>query len=165
MNPDWTEGQLEFDFSGATSPVGRYDNLTVLKTVDFVVCFAKETWLIECKDPEGAGTHSVSAVKKTLQELRNDELLKTHLLPKLYGTYAHLAMTNNLPKGRVRYGVVIGLSGLDAALCIALTDRIQRIVNQIGPKRPHSRFVPEVEVHNVERWNRRSPHMAIQRHP
>jgi len=165
MNPDWTEGQLEFDFSSATT-VERPDKFeNQLKTVDFVVSFPQEFWLIECKDPEGAKMNAASEAQGLLKELRNDVLFKQHLLPKLYGTYVYLAIADRLPQGQVRYGVVIGLAALDTGLCIALADRLQRIINPVGPKRRYSRFVPLIEITTVERWNRRYPNKAIQRHP
>jgi len=109
--------------------------------------------------------NAASEAQGLLKELRNDVLFKQHLLPKLYGTYVYLAIADRLPQGQVRYGVVIGLAALDTGLCIALADRLQRIINQVGPKRRYSRFVPLIEITTVERWNRRYPNKAIQRHP
>jgi hypothetical protein len=54
LNPDWTEGKLEFDFSGAVQPVEKPDtSASPLKSVDFVAKYPQELWLIEVKDPDG----------------------------------------------------------------------------------------------------------------
>ena len=95
MNPDWTEGKLEFDFSRAVQPVVRPDRLAqALKSVDFVATYPRDIWMIEVKDPEGAPVpHRAGAIRSTFAEIQNDSLLKEHLLPKLYGTYAYLVIT------------------------------------------------------------------------
>ncbi|MCW3052485.1 MAG: hypothetical protein JWN14_1655, partial [Chthonomonadales bacterium] len=67
--------------------------------------------------------------------------------------------------GRVRYVVLIGLSSLTAADRNRLTDKIQRLVDRIGPKIRHSRQWPVIEVHNVLSWNTKYPYLAITRHP
>lgn len=50
MNPNWTEGKLEFDFSGAVQPVEKPDTIaSPLKSVDFIAKYSQELWLIEVK--------------------------------------------------------------------------------------------------------------------
>ncbi|WP_319926544.1 hypothetical protein [Xenorhabdus littoralis] len=59
MYPEWIEGDLYFDFSKAQS-VKKLDakgtdghGLShLLKSVDFVVEWSNQLWLIEIKDPE-----------------------------------------------------------------------------------------------------------------
>ena len=166
-NPEWTEGKLEFDFSGAIAPVKKPDTLeSQLKCVDFLAIYPTETWLIECKDPEAAGlAHQVGSIKGMLTNIQNDSLLKSHLLPKIYGTYAYLAMSETLPQVMIRYGVVVGLSTLDAPTRNILSDKIQRVIDQVGPKSPHTQAVPIVDFHNVASWNAMFPDKQITRHP
>lgn len=167
MNPDWTEGKLEFDLSGATRPVERPDKLAQpLKSVDFIANYPRQLWLIEVKDPDGAPpAYQPLSIKSVLSELSNDALLKEHILPKLYGTFIYLIETQREPRGRVRYAVLIGLSTLTAADRHMLTDKIQRVIDRIGPKIRHSRLWPIAEVHNVNSWNTTHPTMQITRLP
>jgi hypothetical protein len=137
-----------------------------LKSVDFWARYPGVTWLIEVKDPESASpAHQPSAVAGVLKEIRNDRLLKEHLLPKLYGVFAYLVVTGREPRGPVRYAVLIGLSDLTADERHVLTNGVQRVVDRIGPKVRHGRHWPIVEVHNVASWNRAHPTMAVTRQP
>ncbi|HZP83178.1 MAG TPA: hypothetical protein VFB21_16165, partial [Chthonomonadaceae bacterium] len=167
LNPDWTEGRLEFDFSGAILPIERPErSAQPLRPVDFIAKYAQELWLIEVKDPEGApAPHRIGAIQDAIKGIQNEHLLKEHLLPKLYGTFAYLVWRNREPRGRVRYGVLIGLTTLSAPDRNMLTDKIQRIVDRIGPKVRHSRHWPVVEVHNIASWNLAHANMRIIRHP
>lgn len=166
MRREWTEAQLEFDFSSLRSPVERPEKRErSLKVVDFVFRYRGETWFIECKDPEAAPVpHRLGALRAAWQEIRNEALMKEHLLPKLYGTSAYLVLNSKLQRGRIRYAVVIGLATLDAATRIVLTDAVQRIVNRIGPRPGRSRYAPVVEIHNLASWNLRHPEMPVTRH-
>ncbi len=166
MRIEWTEGQWEFDFSGLSLPVERPEQIErSLKVVNFVFRLKSETWFIECKDPEGTPLpRRADKIKEMWSAIKNDALLKEHLLPKLYGTFVHLTLTGTLHRGRVRYGVIIGLSDLDAATRLVLIDTVQRVIDRIGPKLRHSRHVPVVEVHNVSSWNAAYPNMSITRH-
>ena len=65
----------------------------------------------------------------------------------------------------MRYGVVIAMSTLTAADRSMLTNKVQRVVDRIGPKIRYSRHWPLVEVHNVASWNHAHPHMSITRYP
>lgn len=166
MNPNWTEGKLEFDFSSALKTEKPDAAAAPLKATDFWVRFPRETWLIEVKDPEAARLdYRPGAVIGAFKEIQNDALLKEHLLPKIYGVYAYLVDSARAPRGRVRYCVVIGLASLSAADRTVLTNKIQRTVDQIGPKVRHGKYWPVVEVHNVESWNHKYPQIRITRHP
>jgi len=165
MNPDWTEDKLEFNFSTALKTEKTDGAARPLKSTDFWVLFPRETWLIEVKDPDGApGPHHLGAVTGALKEIKNDALLKEHLLPKIYGVYAYLVDTGREPRGSVRYGIVIGLTALSAAERTTLANKVQRTLNRIGPKVRHSKYWPVAEVHNVESWNNKYPNMRITRH-
>jgi hypothetical protein len=101
VRQDWTEEQLEFDFSGARR-VDRPEEIERhLRVVDFVVRYPNETWLIECKDPEAAPlSHRPGAIRGLLAELTTDVLLKKHLLPKLYGTFAFYCLMGSWIKDK-----------------------------------------------------------------
>ena len=166
MNLDWTEGKLEFDFSTAIATDKPDKKADPLKSVDFWVQYRNELWLIEVKDPEAAASpHQSSAAASVLKEILNDHLLKEHLLPKLYGVFAYLVEIHREPRGRIRYGVVIGMSSLTAAERTMLTNKVQRIVDRIGPKVRYGRHWPVIEVHNVVSWNHAHPHITVIRHP
>jgi gamma-glutamyl:cysteine ligase YbdK (ATP-grasp superfamily) len=167
VNPNWVEGSLEFDFSGAVDPVEKPDRpAQPLKSVDFVAKYARELWLIEVKDPDAApAPQQRGAINAMIAGIQNDELLKQHLLPKIYGTFVYLVQNRREPRGRVRYGVLIGLTALTAADRAVLTDKLQRVIDRVGPKVRHSRMWPIAEVHNVASWNGAHPDMAITRHP
>lgn len=165
VNPLWTEGSLEFDFSGAIHTDQPEKPAQPLKSVDFWARYPGCVWLIEVKDPDGApAPHHAGAVASILKTVFNDHLLKEHLLPKLYGSYAHLMDTGREPRGPVRYGVLLGLTSLTSADRTVLTNKLQRYVDRIGPKVRHSRHWPIVEVHNLSSWNAAHPEMAITRH-
>lgn len=167
MTPEWSEGRLEFDFAGADEVVEKPDALArPLKSVDFIVRFRREIWLIEVKDPEGSPIpHRDGAVKDTISTIQNGGLLREHLLPKLYGTFAYLVEEKREPRGAVRYGVIIGLASLTWGDRTLLTNRLQRTIDRIGPKIRHSRHWPVAEVHTVDSWNAAHSNMRIVRHP
>lgn len=166
MNPAWCAGKLEFDFSNARQVIKPDEIERTLSCSDFWAMYARTVWLIEVKDPEGTPlAHQPGEVKAALAIIRNDTLLKQHLLPKLYGAFAFLVETGREPRGLVRYGVVIGLSDLSAADRSMLANRVQRIIDRVGPKVRHSRHWPVVEVHTIASWNATHPHMQITRHP
>jgi hypothetical protein len=167
VNPNWTEEKLEFDLSGAAQPVERPDAAAQpLKAVDFIAKYPHELLLIEVKDPEGAPLpHQAGAINAVISKLQNDGLLKEHLLPKLYGTFVYLIGEGREPHGRVRYVTLMGLSSPTAAERSMLTDKIQRVIDRIGPKIRHSRLWPIAEVHNIASWNAKYPQMSITRHP
>lgn len=170
MRAEWTENKLEFDFSSALQtckPDELAEPMTQLapplKSMDFYVWLPKLLWFIEVKDPEGT-THP-GATASVWAELKNDALLKEHLLPKLFGAYAHFVFEDADLSGPVRYSVLIGLSGLTNADRSMLTDKINRVISKIGPKLRHGRYWPQPEVHNVQSWNVAYPHVQITRHP
>lgn len=170
MRAEWTENKLEFDFSSALQtckPDEVAEPMTQLapplKSMDFYVWLPNLLWFIEVKDPEGA-THP-GAQAQVWAELRSDALLKEHLLPKLFGAYAHFVFENASLSGPVRYSVLIGLSNLTNADRSHLTDKINRVISRIGPKLRHGRFWPQAEVHNVQSWNAAYPSVRVTRHP
>jgi len=167
VNPDWIEGKLAFDFSGATGGVARRESeANPLSCVDFCAEYSTALWLVEVKDPEGTPEpHAASAVKGALKELLNDQLLRSHLLPKLYGTFAHLVLLGREPRGSVRYAILIGLSSLTAADRTMLRDKVQRVVDRIGPKIRYARHWPVVEVHTLDSWNATYSWMTVTRLP
>ncbi len=167
MSPEWIEGRLGFDFSCATGAVARPETAAnPLKCVDVCARYPDGLWLVEVKDPEGTSEqHREGAVIGIWKEIQNDHLLKSHLLPRLYGTYAYLVEQGLEPRGCVRYGILIGLTDLTAADRASLTDKVQRFVDRIGPKIRHSRHWPVVEVHNIASWNAAHPEMLVTRLP
>ncbi len=167
MNPDWIEEKPAFDFSGAVQPVEKPDkSAQPLKSVDFLAQYSRALYLIEIKDPEATPIPQQSgAIKDAIAKLQNDDLIKEHFLPKLYGTFAYLVGQGREPRGKVRYGIVIGLSSLTVAERSLITDKVQRIVDRIGPKIRSSRNWPVVEVHNIDSWNRAHPDKTITRLP
>ena len=72
MNPDWTEGKLEFDFSKAIATDKPDRKADPLKSVDFWAQYRDQLWLIEVKDPEAAALpHQSSAAASALKEILN----------------------------------------------------------------------------------------------
>lgn len=169
MRADWSEGRLEFDFSGAlqtcqpdmvAAPLSSM--APPLKSMDFYVWFSKSLWFIEVKDPEGANPGYVPQAKKEVwSEILNDQLLKEHLLPKLFGAYAHLTFEKLDLSGPIHYGILIGLTDLSEADRNILTDKIERVIQKIGPKLRHGKYWPQPEVHNIASWNIAHPEMQI----
>ena len=157
---------MEFGFSEALETEKPDDAAHPLKSVDFWVRYPRLIWLIEVKDPEGTPfPYQSGQVNDSLAKLKNGDLINEHLLPKIYGVFAYLAQNNRVPRGRVRYGIVIGIQSLTASDRSVLTDKLQRTIDKIGPRSRYGRYDPLVEVHNVESWNRVHPGMAITRHP
>ena len=170
MRSEWTEGKLEFNFSMAfqtCQPDVAAEPMTAmappLKSMDFYVWLPRLLWFIEIKDPEG--TSHPNAKASVLSELKNDALLKEHLLPKLFGAYAHFVFEDADLSGPIRFSVLIGLTDLTAPERNMLTDKLNRVISRIGPKLRHGRYWPSVEVHNLDSWNRTYPDFPVQRHP
>ena len=169
MRTEWSEGQLEFDFSSALrtcQPDKKAEPLSTvappLKSVDFYVWYPGLLWLIEVKDPDSTPPKA-GAQKAFYSEMKNDALLKEHILPKLYGACAHLAIENVDLTDKIRCGIVVGLRDLSNADRHMLTDKIDRIVRQIGPKLGFSNDWPGTEVHSLESWNDAHPEMKVSR--
>lgn len=125
-----------------------------LKVVDFVWLAAKATWLVEVKDPEQAKeSYRSSALRDALSTLASGQLVDEHFLPKLFGTYVWLRREGLLRPLPHRYAVLVALSPFDAPLRNAVTDRIQREIDAIGPFDRSTGRAPIVEVHDLASWN------------
>lgn len=131
----------------------RPDGLSKLRTVDFVWSVAKATWLVEIKDPEATPEpQREGEVKGTLSKLLSGDLVDEHFLPKLFGTYVWLRRKGLLRPVPHRYAVLVAMP-LDAALRNAVTDRIQREIDAVGPVDRAKGIPPVAEAHDLASWN------------
>lgn len=134
------EGNLAFDV--ADGQWWKFDEFErTIRAVDFMAQFEEEIWFVECKQVTNQ------------KELKSDQLLKKHILPKLYGTCASLSLANRLPDSAVRYLVLLDLDEFDAPLRSNLTERAKRTLARVGPPGMGWAIRLEVEIHNIESWN------------
>lgn len=159
------EGSLQFELRNNIKTPYKLDEIErTLKAVDFVIQFSDEMILIEVKDPEGTiASKRDGQIKAVFSELENDTLIKQHLLPKLYGSFAYFVMTNCKPLCPVRYLVLICLADLTMSERTTVTNKLQRIIVAIGPVVATTTHRPVVEVHNLESWARNHPNITITR--
>ena len=125
-----------------------------LKVVDFIWSAAGTTWLVEIKDPEATPEdRREGEVKGTPARLASGDLVDEHFLPKLFGTYVWMRREGLLRPVPHRYVVLIGMDRLDAALRNAVTDRIQREIDAVGPLDRTTDRAPMAEAHDLASWN------------
>ncbi len=125
-----------------------------LKVVDFVWSAARTTWLVEIKDPEATPEDRRGGeVRGTLAKLASGDLVDEHFLPKLFGTYVWLRREGILRPVSHRYAVLVPTGDFDAALRNAVTDRIQREIDAIGPLDRATGRAPVAEAHGLASWN------------
>lgn len=132
-----------------------------LKTVDFLIEREGQAIILEFKDFDGPRTKGATSDPRP--EIQNQKLLKQHLLPKLYGSYAIFFGFQMEAAKKVSYAVVIGYRNLDAPLRAKVEEDIRRIVYRVGPNLTDSRVPPVVQVHNIESWNKAYPSLPISR--
>ncbi|OTA19507.1 hypothetical protein Xbed_02363 [Xenorhabdus beddingii] len=162
-HPEWIEGDLYFDFSKAQSvrkldakgPEG-HGLSHLLKSVDFVVEWSNQLWLIEIKDPENGMIPRHLKVKEQEEfrlKLQSDKLVNNELFPKLRDSLIYLSLEQGVADKPMRYIVLIGLSSLQPAELAGLQNKLWNTEWIKGPKRGWKKSF-EVHCMTVQQWNR-----------
>ncbi|MDX7992746.1 hypothetical protein [Xenorhabdus littoralis] len=163
MYPEWIEGDLYFDFSKAQS-VKKLDakgtdghGLShLLKSVDFVVEWSNQLWLIEIKDPENGviPTHLREREQEKFRlKLQRNKLVNDELFPKLRDSLLYLSLDQGIADKPMRYIILIGLSSLQPAELSGLQHKIWHTAWVKGSKRGWKKSF-EVLCITVHQWNR-----------
>lgn len=158
-NPEWQEGDLFFDFSRAKQVVKLDDEhhglSHCLKSVDFIVEWSNQLWLIEVKDPDHGSIpeqHSEKQKSQFIENLQSDALITDHLFPKLRDSLIYLGLNHGISDNPMRYIALIGLKSLDSVQLDGLKDRIWKHEWVAGPKKGWKKSF-DVRAFNVEQWN------------
>ncbi|MGJ0624507.1 hypothetical protein [Xenorhabdus bovienii] len=171
-HPEWVEGDLYFDFSKAQS-VRKLDakgpdghGLShCLKSVDFVVEWSNQLWLIEIKDPEHGAIPAHLRVKEQdrfRRKLQSDKLINEELFPKLRDSLIYLSLDQGIAERPMRYITLIGLSSLQPAELDGLQNKLWQTNWINGPERGWGKSF-EVHCMTVQQWNRLLPQCPITR--
>lgn len=160
QNPQWREADLYFDFSKAIRAfkldTSQHGLSHLLKSVDFVVEWEKQFWLIEIKDPDNEGIpaqHRQRQQDQFKQDLLSGQLIDKHLFPKLRDSLIYLGLDAGIPAKPLRYLSLIGLETLEVAELEGLRNKLWQYAWVAGPKRGwHKPF--DVHALNVSQWNR-----------
>ena len=157
MPSQFTEGELEFDFSAALSAEnldagGQRGQPTGMKLVDFVVKETDRTLLIEVKDPSEAGA-SPAERAKFAKAMRQNTLISEVLVPKARGSYTFL----HLMKRDDNPFLSVGLLGLDtftneAALLLGFKDRLLKRIRHEGKEAWVRQYVTDCVVVTTTTW-------------
>lgn len=169
QNPQWCEADLYFDFSRAVSAfkldTPQHGLSHHLKSVDFVVEWEKQFWLVEVKDPENGGIpaqHRENQQARFREDLLGGLLVEKHLFPKLRDSLIFLGLDEGIPAKPLRYLSLIGLETLEVAELEGLRNRLWQHEWVAGPKRGwHKSFA--VHTLTVSQWNRLLPQCPITR--
>ncbi|ENK1947572.1 hypothetical protein AB3A00_003488 [Vibrio cholerae] len=162
-NRQWVEGDLYFDFSKAQSAykldqdgaeghgLSRY-----FKSVDFVVEWTNQFWLVEVKDPENGKIpqqHRTRQLATFEKNLKSGHLIEERLFPKFRDSLIYLGLDKGIPKLPLKYISLIGLESLQPAELSGLKSALWNKDWIKGPARGWSK---DFEVHcmNVTQWNR-----------
>ncbi|ULR30411.1 hypothetical protein MJO48_18510 [Dickeya fangzhongdai] len=173
QNPEWKEGDLFIDFSRADSAIkldkdGKSGHgLThVLKSVDFVVEWSNQLWLIEVKDPEHGAIPVVNReteMTRFSDNMQSGALITKHLFPKLRDSLIYLGLNNGIAQKPLKYIVLIGLQALTPAELSGLRSVLWRTEWVGGPQPRGWAKSFDVLCLNIEQWNRLLVHCPITR--
>ncbi|WP_047680735.1 MULTISPECIES: hypothetical protein [Xenorhabdus] len=163
MHPEWIEGDLYFDFSKAQS-VRKLDKKGseghglshLLKSVDFVVEWSNQLWLIEIKDPENRmiPNHLKEREQtKFRRKLQSDNLVNKELFPKLRDSLIYLSLEQGIVDKPMQYIILIGLSSLQPAELAGLQHKLWHTDWIKGPERGWKKPF-DVHCMTVQQWNR-----------
>lgn len=163
MHPEWIEGDLYFDFSKAQS-VRKLDKKGseghglshLLKSVDFVVEWSNQLWLIEIKDPEnGMIPNHLKEREQTKfrRKLQSDHLINKELFPKLRDSLIYLSLEQGIVDKPMQYITLIGLSSLQPAELAGLQNKLWHTDWIKGPERGWKKPF-KVHCMTVQQWNR-----------
>ncbi len=160
QNPQWREADLYFDFSKAKRAIKldtpAHGLSQAMKSVDFVVEWEKQFWLIEVKDPENGSIpvqHRQNKQSQFREELLGGQLVEQHLFPKLCDTLIYLGLDEGIPAKPLRYLSLIGLESLDVAELDGLKTHLWQHAWVAGPKRGWNKSF-DVLIFTVSGWNR-----------
>ncbi|MEO5367189.1 MAG: hypothetical protein H7831_12745 [Magnetococcus sp. WYHC-3] len=173
-NPDWTEGDIQFDFSKARTVIsldqhGRGHGLShVLKSVDFVVEWDNDFWLIEVKDPENARIpveHRKEQQQAFGKKMSSRSLIHAELFPKFIDSLIFLGLDRGIPPKPMKYLTLIAMADLGPAqlgpLQDALKNHHERCLLGPAPRGWSKGF--SVFMFTLELWNERFPHCRATR--
>ncbi|MBF0261843.1 MAG: hypothetical protein HQL97_08435 [Magnetococcales bacterium] len=173
MNSEWQESGLHFDFTKAKSVIsldnhGKGHGMTkIMKSVDFVVEWDDEFWLIEVKNPENpdiAPERQDMAKRDFFEKIQSKSLIFSELFPKLIDSILFLGFDRGIPFKPMRYMALIGLSILEPAHFITLRDALEAHYDGClkGPKDGWSKNF-SVHLFNLELWNEKLPQCQVTR--
>lgn len=162
-NNQWVEDDLYFDFSKAKfafkldqdGPEG-HGLSSFFKSVDFVVEWSNQFWLIEVKDPENGNIpeqHKANQLANFKKNLKSGHLIEQHLFPKFRDSLIYLGLERGIPDLPMKYISLIGMESLQPAELSGLKSAIW---NKDWVKGPARGWGKDFEVHcmNVSQWNR-----------
>lgn len=160
QNPQWREADLYFDFSRATRAfkldTPEHGLSHAMKSVDFVVEWEQQFWLIEVKDPEQGGIpaqHRQNQQAQFRQDLLGGQLVEKHLFPKLRDSLIYLGLDEGIPAKPLRYLSLIGLESLQVAELEGLRNKLWQHAWVGGSKRGWKKPF-DVHALTVSQWNR-----------
>ena len=168
---DWQEGDLYFDFSKAHSVLvldkhGRGHGMTkMMKSVDFVVEWEDQFWLVEVKDPESSQItqqYQDQAIIDFFEKIQSKSLIYAELFPKFVDSLIYLGLDRGIPAKPMHYLTLIGLSSLVPAHLRVLSNTLLQHYDGClnGPTGGWSKGF-SVQMFNLELWNRAFSHCPV----
>ncbi|MFM5425238.1 hypothetical protein ACET8S_20735 [Aeromonas veronii] len=172
QNAQWVENDLYFDFSKAVSAFKLDEDgkdghglSCFLKSVDFIVQWENQFWLIEVKDPENGkipAQHRSHQLKSFKNDLESNTLIEKHLFPKLRDSLIYLGMNNGIPNISMRYICLIAVGSLGVAELSGLKQALWNTEWVKGPARGWSKNF-DIQCLNIEQWNKHLKNCPITR--
>jgi hypothetical protein len=172
LNRQWVENDLYFDFSKARSAFkldeagsAGHGLSNFFKSVDFVVEWSNQFWLVEIKDPDNGAIpeqHRPKQLIKFHEQLKSGYLIDNHLFPKLRDSLIYLGLERGVPNLPMKYISLIGMESLDPAELSGLKHSLWM---KDWVKGPAKGWTKNFEVHcmNVHLWNKHLVNCPITR--
>ena len=167
MTARMREGELQFEFSGATS-VERLDvqgqpRPQGMALVDFVVEENSRTLLIEIKDPSQQPVPETER-RRFIRDMQHQTLIHEELVPKARDSYTFLHLMERDTQPFV-YVVVLGLDQLtvDAALLSNFKDRLLQRIRHESQDPWQRHYVTDCAVVIPATWSTHFPEYALSR--
>ena len=172
-NDAWREEDLYFDFRKAKS-VCSLDNhglghgmSRLMKSVDFVVEWETQFWLVEVKDPENSCIplqHKRMQQDNFIEKIQSKSLVYNELFPKFIDSLLYLGLDRGIPAKPLRYLILISLSSLTPIDFNVLADTLlgYRDGYLLGPQTGWSKGF-SVHLFNLEFWNKTFPYCPVTR--
>ena len=158
------EGELEFDFSEAVE-ARRLDEQGVptpegMSFVDFIIDVGKEVLLIEVKDPSHSTTPEQER-EKFYHQLKGNELINKHLVPKCRDSYTFLHLMEKDTKVLL-FIVIIAIDrrSFDEALLEPVKEKLLKRIRKEAKEPWVRQYVRDCLVLDLDGWNSKFPFPA-----
>lgn len=147
------EGDLNFDFSGASDVIkfddGRTHVKSSIKPVDFVIEYPDFYRFVEVKDPDVPGASKIGAFE---EKLKSGELIQG--LARKYRDSIFFHRFQNHTHKDIEYIVLLSMRALDDAQLLTITDQLQKSIPWSHQSWGETKSASACVILNMTQWKK-----------